>query len=375
MRDTVMEQKIISDYFELNDWLRENTCKTVLLVCDGSIRYMESLNQYLKKIENSGIEIIPFKNFQPNPQYESVIDGVGLFRSKNCDSIIAVGGGSAMDVAKCIKAYASMDGNGDNGKYLKQEIAANSIPLLAMPTTAGTGSEATRYAVIYFEGKKQSVTSNSLIPQTVLMNPDALKTLPMYQRKSTMMDALCHAIESFWSVNSTDESKAYSREAIKNILAYMDGYLQNTDEGNSGMLMAAHIAGKAINITQTTAGHAMCYKLTSIYGIAHGHAAILCDRILYPWMIENTYKCIDPRGREYLVQTLDEIGQAMGCCSAIEGAKRLQDIFQSLSFEVPEASDEQFCKLTVSVNLDRLKNHPIALDEAIINELYHKILR
>lgn len=370
-----MEQKIISDYLELNNWLQENICKTVLLVCDDSVKYMESFNHHLKKVENSGVEIIPFKDFQPNPQYESVVKGVETFRKEQCDSIIAVGGGSAMDVAKCIKAYVNMRGSGDNGEYLKQEIIPNDIPFLAMPTTAGTGSEATRYAVIYFDGKKQSITSDALIPQTVLMNPDVLKTLPMYQRKATMMDALCHAVESFWSVNSTDESKEYSKEAIKNILAYMDGYLQNTGEGNAGMLMAAHMAGKAINITQTTAGHAMCYKITSMFGCAHGHAAILCDRIIYPWMVENTDKCIDPRGQEHLTRTLDEIGRAMGCANAEEGARKLQQIFISLGLEIPEASDEQFCELTVSVNPVRLKNHPIALDDTAINELYHEILR
>ena len=370
-----MEQKIISDYLELNNWLKENACKTVLFVCDDSIKYMESFNQYMKQAENAGVKIIPFTDFQPNPQYEHVVNGVGLFRRERCDSIIAVGGGSAMDVAKCIKAYANMRGSGDDGEYLKQEITSNDIPFLVMPTTAGTGSETTRYAVIYFEGKKQSVTSESFIPQTVLMNPDSLKTLPMYQRKSTMMDALCHAIESFWSVNSTEESRKYSRDAIKNILAHMDGYLHNTEKGNAGMLMAAHMAGKAINITQTTAGHAMCYKITSMFGCAHGHAAILCDRILYPWMIENIEKCIDPRGHEYLTRTLDEIGKAMGCVNAEEGAKKLQQIFLSLGLEVPEMSDEQFCELTVFVNPERLKNHPIVLNDIAIKELYHRILR
>lgn len=370
-----MEQRTLTDYTQLHIWLQENASKTVLLVCDDSIRYMDLFNQYLKRTEKTGMKIIPFKDFQPNPQYESVLRGIELFRRERCDSIIAVGGGSAMDVAKCIKAYANMSGNGENGEYLKQEIVPNAIPFLAIPTTAGTGSEATRYAVIYFDGKKQSITSDTLIPQTVLMNPDVLKTLPMYQRKSTMMDALCHAVESFWSVNSTEESREYSREAIQGVLAHMNGYLNNTEEGNAGMLMAAHTAGKAINVTQTTAGHAMCYKLTGLFGIAHGHAAILCDRILYPWMIENTDKCVDPRGKEYLIRTLDGIARAMGCVDARTGAKKLQEIFLSLGLEVPEASDEQFCELTVSVNPVRLKNHPIALDEATINELYHEILR
>lgn len=370
-----MEQKIISDYIELNNWLQENACRTVMLVCDDSIRYMESFNKHLQMAENSGVKIISFRDFQSNPQYESVVNGVRLFRRERCDSIIAVGGGSAMDVAKCIKAYANLNDDGDNGKYLKQKITSNDIPFLAIPTTAGTGSEATRYAVIYYDGNKQSVTSDTLIPQIVLMNSDVLKTLPMYQRKATMMDALCHAIESFWSVNSTDKSKEYSRVAIKNILDHMDGYLKNTEKGNAGMLMAAHTAGKAINITQTTAGHAMCYKLTSLFGIAHGHAAILCDRILYPWMIENTNKCLDVRGQEYLDRTLDEIGQAMGCINAKEGAKKLKQIFLSLELEVPKATIEQFHELAISVNPVRLKNHPIALDDATIIEFYHDILR
>lgn len=375
MRGVSVEQKIITKTSGLDQWLEENSCNKVLLVCDDSIKYMDSFRRHLKEKEKAGIRIIPFREFQPNPQYESVVKGVELFRKEDCDSVLAVGGGSAMDVAKCIKAYARMEDHGDNGDYLKQKIVPNAIPFLAMPTTAGTGSEATRYAVIYFDGKKQSVTSESFIPGTVLMDASALSTLPMYQRKATMMDALCHAIESFWSVNSTEESKKYSREAIKNILIHMDGYLRNTEEGNAGMLMAAHTAGKAINIAQTTAGHAMCYKITSLFGCAHGHAAILCDRVLYPWMTENTDKCIDSRGQAYLTRTLDEIGQAMGCRNAKEGADKLQEIFLSLGLEVPKATDEQYCALKTSVNPVRLRNHPIALDDAVIDGLYHAILR
>ena len=207
------------------------------------------------------------------------------------------------------------------------------------------------------------------------MDPNALKTLPMYQRKATMCDALCHAIESFWSVNSTDESKDYSRTAIRTVLENMQGYLDNTDEGNAGMLRAAHLAGEAINITQTTAGHAMCYKITSLFGAAHGHAAILCDRILFPWMIRNTAGCIDRRGEQYLKQTLDEIGIAMGAADARGGAEKLTRIFQDLAFEVPKAAPEQYEELKMSVNPVRLKNHPVALDMDTIDALYHQILR
>ena len=375
-----MFQKIIESkngYIELEEWFIASIRQgKLLLVHDDSLKFLGDFRNKLNEIsETTGTQIICFNDFQPNPLYESVVKGVRIFRENDCSAIMAVGGGSAMDVAKCIKLYADLPGEGTNGSWLNANIVPNEIPFLAMPTTAGTGSEATRYAVIYYEGKKQSVTSESFIPKTVLMDSSALKTLPLYQKKATMCDALCHAIESFWSVNSTAESKEYSKEAIKGVLSNMEGYLNNTDNGNAGMLMAAHTAGKAINITQTTAGHAMCYKITSLFRTAHGHAAILCDRILYPWMINNVEKCSDPRGEEYLKSTLDEIGWALGRKDAVAGAEKLKEIFASLELFVPAVTIEQFEELKTSVNPVRLKNHPIALDENIIDELYHKILR
>ena len=358
------------NYRELDKWLADR--KKVLLVCDPSIKYLDRFSQKLKEIT---VPMIRFSDFQPNPLYESVVEGVRLLRNENCDSIIAVGGGSAIDVAKCIKAYSGMDGNGEDGEFLRQIIRPNDILFLAMPTTAGTGSEATRYAVIYYDGEKQSITSESFIPETVLMDPDCLRTLPLYQKKSTMCDALCHAIESFWSVNSTEESREYSRKAIQAVTENMDGYLNNTEKGRKGMLHAANTAGKAINITQTTAGHAMCYKITSLFGCAHGHAAMLCDRILYSRMTENTDKCIDPRGEGFLKHVLDEIGHALGCENGKSGAIKLKEIFDFLAFEIPSATEEQYQELKTSVNPVRLKNHPVEMDEETINRLYHEILR
>lgn len=363
------------NYKGLDDWIKEIGAKKILMVCDGSIWYQKEFNAHLEEIEKTGVEMIGFRDFQPNPLYENVQAGVRLFRKEQCDAIIAVGGGSAMDVAKCIKLYSNLPGDGENGSWLSAEYVPNDIPFLAMPTTAGTGSEATRYAVIYYNGQKQSVTSESFIPGTVLMDPNTLITLPPYQKKATMCDALCHAIESYWSVNSTEESKVYSRKAIQGVMEHMDGYLANTEEGRAGMLRAANTAGTAINITQTTAGHAMCYKITSLFRSAHGHAAILCDRVLFPWMVKNTDKCIDPRGEEYLRKTLDEIGTAMGCADGASGAERLVEIFNKLELEVPTAAAEQYEELKTSVNPVRLKNHPIQLTEATIDALYHEILR
>ncbi len=368
-----MKQRIITaenNFSDLESWLQDK--KKVLLVCGRSINNMRDLNQKLDEVKTP---IVRFSEFQPNPLYESVLKGIDQYKIEGCDSIIAVGGGSAMDVAKCIKLFSNMQGGGSDGAYLKQEIIPNSIPFLAMPTTAGTGSETTRYAVIYFNGQKQSVTHESCIPETVLLDPDCLRSLPLYQKKSTMCDALSHAVESFWSVNSTVESKAYARTAIQAVLEHMDGYLNNTLQGNAGMLQAAYIAGEAINITQTTAGHAMCYKITSLFGCSHGHAAILCDRVLFPHMIDHTALCIDPRGEKYLKDTLLEIAEAMGCDTLEQAAEKLNRIFLDLELSIPAASDKQYTELVSSVNPVRLKNHPIVLEEGTISTLYHEILR
>lgn len=373
-----MIQKIITaenNYSGIDAWIKDNSIEKILLVGGGSVKRQVALKTYLDQLADSGIGIVFFSDFQPNPLYDSVVKGIKIFKDEHCNAIMAVGGGSALDVAKCIKLFSNMVGDGTNGDYLKQEIVPNQIPFLAMPTTAGTGSEATRYAVIYFNGAKQSVTHESSIPDTVLMDSSVLKTLPLYQKKATMMDAFCHALESFWSVNSTEKSKEYSKKAIELVLANMDGYLSNTEEGNASMLLAANVAGKAINITQTTAGHAMCYKITSLFGVAHGLAAILCDRRLFPEMIRNTQACIDPRGEEYLKETLSDISRAMGCATAEEAAAKIEDIFVKLEFEVPQATGEQFKLLKSSVNPVRLKNHPVRLTEETIDMLYHQILQ
>ena len=373
-----MIQRIITaenNYAGIDVWIKDKNITKILLVGGGSVERQVAFKAYLDRLVLKGIGIVYFSDFQPNPFYDSVVKGVKLYKEERCNAIMAVGGGSALDVAKCIKLFSNMAGKGANGDFLKQEIMPNQIPFLAMPTTAGTGSEATRYAVIYLNGSKQSVTHESSIPDTVLMDSNVLKSLPLYQKKATMMDAFCHALESFWSVNSTEKSKAYSKKAIEMVLTHMEGYLANTDEGNAGMLLAANVAGKAINITQTTAGHAMCYKITSLFGVAHGHAAILCVRKLFPEMIQNTKTCIDLRGEDYLKKTLLDISQTMGCATAEEAAAKLEDIFVKLEFEVPQATKEQFELLKTSVNPVRLKNHPVELSEDIIDMLYHQILK
>lgn len=370
----MIKQQILQadkDYTELDNYLINSGIKSIFMVCGNSFKKLKLCKYFDSLQERLGIEVTYWSDFTPNPQYEQVCDGLDAFKASACDAIAAVGGGSAMDVAKCIKLFSNMD---DSKNYLEQEIISNDIPFLAVPTTAGTGSEATRFAVIYYKGNKQSVHHISCIPQTILMDPGTLDSLPDYQRKATMLDALGHAMESFWSVNSNDESKEYAKNAIKLVLDNIDGYLANTPDGNSNMLKAAFVAGQAINITQTTAGHAMCYKITGTFGASHGHAVALVIRKLFPYMLDNLDKCIDSRGEEYLGKTFEELGNAMGCNNAAEATVLFDKLFDSLGLEIPQATEAEYEMLKNSVNIDRLKNNPIELDEKAIDYLYHQIL-
>ncbi len=361
-----MGQKIISGFgsvSEIENILRYIGCKKILLVCDDSYPYLN-----IKEI----IDALPFERaifsgFTSNPLYEDVCRGVELFQREECDAIVAVGGGSSIDVAKCIKLYCKMD---SAVNYLTQEYADTGVPLIVIPTTAGTGSESTRYAVIYFEGKKQSVTHDRIVPNYAVLDPSVLETLPLYQKKSTMLDALCQGIESWWSVNSTDQSKDYAKQTVKLIIDNMYEYLAGSDDAAERIMLAANLSGRAINITQTTAAHAMSYKLASLYGLSHGHAVAVCLPQVWEYTLSNTDKCVDKRGEAYLKMTLDEIAKCITC----EG---FRTIIQRLKIDSPVANDcERELEILVeAVNIVRLKNNPVALDKNALREIYKTIIK
>lgn len=313
-----------------------------LMVVGGSALNNLHIQSFFNSLKGA-IDVIQFSDYTPNPTMEEVNNGVKLFIMSNCDAILAIGGGSAIDVAKCIKYY---------------RMAEQQIPFFAIPTTAGTGSEATHFAVVYAQGEKMSIAHPCLIPDFVLFDAQMLKSLSLYQRKCTMLDALCHAIESFWSVKASQESRALSVHAIQIIVAYYRSYLNNDDMANFKLLEAANIAGQAINLTQTTAAHAMCYKLTSLYGIPHGYAAALCCRVLWKWMLE-------------LNLVSDILKQLQKNISYNQFVAMLEE------FDMPVLkvkSSSEYSILVNSVNVERLQNHPVALDNSVIEELYRRIL-
>ena len=294
-----------------------------------------------------------------------MVKGVEKFVSGTCDGIIAVGGGSAIDVAKCIKLFSGMN---EKKNYLEQ-IPSNSvdIPFIAIPTTAGTGSESTKHAVIYYEGLKQSISYNEAIPDIVVLIPELLKDLPIYQKKSTLLDALCQGLESWWSINSTPESIEYAKAAVYSILDNYKNYLNGDEDSARKILVASNESGKAINLTATTAPHAMSYKLTSLYGIPHGIAVAVCMPGVWEYMVDNLDKCKDKRGKEYLKKIFDEIPMS---------ADKFRAILSELDISNPISKNKEndIAELVASINQERLKNSPVDLDGEAIFRIYSDII-
>ena len=177
-------QKLYTGLDNLNNIVQSNSLQNVLIVSGERVVKTQFVSDALKNLKaNYGV----FSNFTPNPKLNEAKQGLEYFINGKFDSIIAIGGGSSMDVAKYVKLQTQS-------------------PLIAIPTTAGSGSESTKYAVLYDDGEKQSITSDDMIPEFVVFESKFLESLPEYQKKCTVLDALCHSIESFWSINSTIES-------------------------------------------------------------------------------------------------------------------------------------------------------------------------
>lgn len=367
-------QQIVQGIGHLPEIISKVVKQKLLLVTDASFPFLPIKDA----VESLAVEKVCFSDFTSNPVYEDICKGIRLCRNEGCDAILAVGGGSAIDVAKCIK-LALLGLENISGKNLFQDCQTSDspLPLIALPTTAGTGSESTHNAVMYYEGVKQTVTNDGILPDYAVLEPAVLATLPLYQKKCTLLDALCQGIESWWSVNSTEESKTYARQAVEAIVRYWRPYIVDNDADAAGQIMwAANYAGRAINISATTAAHAMSYKLTSLYGLPHGHAVAVCLPEIWDYMLTPAAVCIDPRGKAYLLSIFDDIAHALGCAEAQEAVLWFRSLMNTLGMSSPVSREreEELTLLSHSVNPVRLKNNPVAIDEAQARTLYEAIV-
>ena len=255
---------------------------------------------------------------QPDPTADSVQSVVQAVRDSAPDWIIALGGGSVMDTAKAAAFLATTDG--EISDYLRglREVQTPGIPLVAIPTTAGSGSEVTPYASITdLEWKKKtSLTSDFLYPRYAVLDEALSVTMPPLITAISGMDALCHAIEAYWSNHSSPVTDAYALSAARIVLETLPiAFLHGDDlPARQQMLEGSMLAGLAISNARTTAAHAISYPMTVSYRVPHG---VACGIVL-PQLIRYNSGAMHPGKEKVLLgnlgfSTMNDLADAVEC--------------------------------------------------------------
>ena len=364
---------------KLKQKIKEYSPTSVFLVT-GKESYFDSGSETFIKKLLYGINYTRFSEFEKNPKEFDVKRGKILFNKHKCDFIIAIGGGSVIDMAKLINSSQAFNGsvramiekNGNFNKPIKK--------LVAIPTTSGAGSEATHFAVLYIDNIKHSFSHlDFLLADYVFLYPKLTHSMNTYQTAISGLDAYCQSIESYWSVNSTNESKNYASESI-NILTsnLFDAVIKNSLTAKNKISYAAYLAGKAINISKTTGAHAMSYFLTSEFNIPHGHAVALTIAQWFEFNVNTNFnKILDKRGLDYLNKTMTELSKLIKSKDLKSSKNTLETFIKSLGIETSLSKfgveNKDFKNIVKSVNLERLKNNPIKIEESQILNIVKNI--
>ena len=378
-----MNQKIYSGYNthkKLHNILREFSPRKVFLVTGRKSYFLSGAENLSGKII-SEFDYIRFCDFEPNPKLQDIKRGLDLFNKENCDFVIGVGGGSVMDIAKAISLLATQRGKLREFSGEGVSFEQRRIPSVMIPTTAGTGSESTHFSTIYTGKVKHSLSHNSLLPDFAILDPVFTESLPPYITACTGMDALCQGIESFWSINSTEESRMFSEQAIKLAAANIVKCVNNPDKkSRRNMLMASNFSGRAINIAKTTAAHAVSYPLTSYFNIPHGHAVSLT----LPYFIEFNYNVSpgnlrDSRGIEFTKNIMNKLIGILGADTSGEAKEKIINIMKEINLEVRLSGlgvSRDSIGIIVKNGLDpqRIKNNPRLVSQPDLRDLIRRIM-
>jgi len=269
-RRIVFRRRSISD---LPSYLRSLDLRGKAMLVTGRRFARESgyLDKITSLLRSDGFEVIVFDRIEPNPLVETVEAGGELARGERVDFVIGFGGGSAMDAAKGIAILASQGGRLEDYFY-PADVGASVLPIVAIPTTCGTGSEVTRYAIFSRGFKKFIVVSERIVPILSILDAEVLDHLPRSVAAHTAIDALSHAIEAYYHANSSELSDNFAKEALRLILENFKRGIDGDPEARERLFYASMLAGLAINMAGTVVVHGLGYYLTQRFGIPHGLA-------------------------------------------------------------------------------------------------------
>jgi len=378
-----MKQKIYTgynSYKKIYDILKDFSPKKIFLVTGKKSYFLSGAKNLLSEFINKYI-YFRFYDFETNPKLKDLINGINIFNREKCDFIIGVGGGTVMDIAKSISILATQQG--DLEEFIKGQLPLKKRKILSImiPTTAGTGSESTHFSVIYINKIKYSLAHNSMLPNFAILDPIFTKNLPSYITACTSMDVLCQGIESFWSTNSTGESRTYSKQAIELVMSNIIKNVNNPDRvSREKMLIASNLAGKAINIAKTTAPHAVSYPITSYFNIPHGHAVALT----LPYFVEFNNDIFlenlqDSRGVKFVKDRMSELFTILKVETADKAKDKLLSIMKEIKLET-KISKLGINRNNINIiiengfNPQRVKNNPKILTKRELRCLLRGII-
>ena len=352
---------IAGDLADLAGWLASARPR-VLLVTGGASFETSGAQAALEPLLRGRITA-RFAVSRSLPTLELAETGLAVCRRHRPDVIVAVGGGSVLDTAKAIRVLSAQTSPPRSVVLGDRRRLAAGPPLAAVPTTAGSGAEATAFAVVYVDGRKESLAHPSVRPDLAVIDARLTYSLPPALTATAGFDAVSHAIESYWSIRSTDRSRGHSRRALELLLPNLPSAVTRpTPATRLALLEGAHEAGQAINLAQTTAGHGLTYGLTARYGLPHGAAvALVLPGLLGLNAQIRADDCQDQRGLMFVQQRLADLYRLLGAADPDTARTRLEHLIRTVGLpsrhavNTPSAVLEQ---LLADTNPARLNNNP-----------------
>lgn len=282
--------------------------KKALIVTDPMMVKLGNVAKVEAALDKQNVEHEVFDGITGEPTDVMVREGVNKYKESNCDFMIAIGGGSPIDTMKAIGTMVA--GNKDIDEYMGVAITNETPTLVAIPTTAGTGSEATQFTIINNtkENIKMLLSGKVLIPSLAIIDPQFTLSAPKNVTAATGLDALCHAVESYTSKKAQALSKSFSVSAVKRILKYLPVCYENGSDikAREEMSLAALEAGIAFNNASVTIIHGMSRPIGALYHVPHGLSNAMLIKECFSFALDGAYKEFGDLAKETGVALQDD---------------------------------------------------------------------
>ena len=366
-----MRKFLIKSNTAIDKLFKSKKINKVSIICGKNSYKISGAKSFLNKLlKNKKKKVFLKKSIYP--EFNELTSIINFIKRSSPDLIIAIGGGSVLDYAKIANVLDISNNLKKEIKTSNYKIKKKHTKLLAIPTTAGSGAEVTSNAVIYIDKVKFSIEHKLLKPDFYLLVPQLVMKASKSVKSSAGLDAIAQAIESLISKKSNNKSVQYAKMSLKiskkNFLKFLyEPNIKNT----LAMSLAANLAGKAINISKTTAPHAISYPFTAKYKISHGHAVSLTLNkfIVYNYNNLISAKCnFNLRARYNILFNIFEVKNIESLDKYLKNIifkAGLEIDFKKLGINIKT----QYRNIISGVNVLRLKNNPIKLDKGTIKNI------